>query len=29
VPTVHYPWPFTWSIEAYTPTTVPLVPRKK
>jgi hypothetical protein len=29
VPTVHYQWPFTWSIEAYTPTTVPLVPRKK
>jgi hypothetical protein len=29
VPTFQYQWPFTWSIEALTPTQVPLVPRKK
>jgi len=29
VPTFNYDWPFNWSIEAMTPTTVPLVPRKK
>ena len=28
VPTVHYSWPFSWTIEAMTPTTAPLVPRK-
>jgi hypothetical protein len=29
VPTFRYDWPFTWSIQAMTPATVPLVPRKK
>ena len=29
VPTFQYQWPFTWSIEALTPTQVPLIPRKK
>jgi hypothetical protein len=29
VPTFRFDWPFTWSIQAMTPATVPLVPRKK
>ena len=29
VPTFHYDWPFTWSIEAMTPLNAPLVPQKK
>jgi hypothetical protein len=29
VPTWRYPWPFSWSIDAITSTTVPLVPRKR
>jgi hypothetical protein len=29
VPTFQYSWPFTWSIEAMTPTNVPLVPPKR
>ena len=29
VPTFQYEWPFTWSIQAITPATAPLVPRKK
>ena len=29
VPTFHFDWPFTWSIEAMTPLNAPLVPPKK
>ena len=29
VPTFQYQWPSTWSIQAITPATAPLVPRKR
>ena len=29
VPSMHYQWPFTWSIDAITSTTIPIVPRKR
>jgi hypothetical protein len=29
LPTFRYDWPFTWSIEALTPATAPLIPPKK
>jgi len=29
LPTFQYSWPFTWSIEAMTPTNAPLVPPKR
>jgi hypothetical protein len=28
-PSFRYPWPFTWSIDAITSTTVPLIPPKR
>jgi hypothetical protein len=28
-PTVMYPWPFSWSLDVMTPTTVPFIPPKK
>ena len=28
VPSLEYPWPFTWSIDAMTSTTVPLIPAR-
>ena len=29
VPGIYYPWPFNWSIDAMTSTTVPAVPRRR
>ena len=29
LPTLNYPWPFTWSVDTTTSTTIPIVPPKR